>query len=135
LEQRQKLEAHLAAPERVSLDDKDVGPDRPQRPDKQSAAPLLEHLVDRTAIGIDNGRKLGIASLDRRQCYDIDRGAGKSLDPHPSGDDRDREAVGRKCRGKAACPRKMADPQEMLNIKEDAGGWAGGQHSARGITL
>ncbi len=122
VEQRQKLETHLPAPEGKCLDDDDIGCRLPECLQQKIAAAGQKLFADGVAGLIGEAGKTGTAGDHGRQCHGGHISTGKSVDRYAAGDDRDFAPILRQRTGNAARPRQMADAEQMLNIEENAQG-------------
>ncbi len=121
VEQRQQFEAHLSASEGKSLEDDNVRLFLVEGFEKQLAAIGEKFLVGRLPIGIGKAGKTDIAGDDRRQFDRFDTLARKARHGQAAGNDRYLETVLHQCIGDTARTRNVADAEQMLDIKEDAG--------------
>ena len=122
VQQRQQLEAELAAAERIHLEQHDVGLGRVERIEQLLLALDLPALVDLVAVLVEQVGELRIRRDRRRQLHHPRawrrdardrRAAEHEIDLGPGVDQRPRNRRG---------PLEMPDAEQMLHVEEDAGG-------------
>lgn len=89
--------------------------------EQHAGAVVLEGIVHRRAIGIDEACKIAIGHRHRRQFDMANAFARKARNRRSACHHRHVEAIGDQCMGHAAGAGDMADAEQMLDIEKHAG--------------
>src|SRR5260221_5637300 len=120
-QQRQQFETHLAPPKGIELQHQHAWRGGTPGFQQGCAARALPCFVDGTSSLVQQHFEAEIRSARRRQLNETNARARDSGHRGPAAGKRDRQALHSKSPRKHGCPLQVTDPEQVLNVEEDAG--------------